>query len=380
MTTFDQIVRRAMSAHALGRRAPDIVSAVRRAAGIYGAAPTCHGALAARMRGYVPAALERSIAARELVRVAAMRASIYLVPRELLPHALALGRLHRNTLMSQLKVGDIDYAGLCDKVRAVLRDRAMTAAEIRHALGPQAHARMQLVLGVMSRDNSLVRTRIRGGVRSQSFEYAWLADWLPLPEVLPTTHEALLAWSSLWLQANGPATAADLAWWAGIKPKEARPVLDALGAITRTVEGVALEATEAQWDALAEAPDDDAVHLIPMWDAWLMAHKDRRRYLDAAHAPRVVDRVGNVTNVMLRRGRVVGIWDIEPTTSTLLYSAFTKLSQAMVMAATEPLRGLWPITDARATTEPKPLREQPLNRFLAPLVPRAAKSTEDPDA
>ncbi|MEO7652848.1 MAG: crosslink repair DNA glycosylase YcaQ family protein, partial [Bryobacteraceae bacterium] len=88
------ILARSIRAHALGARAANVLDAVRRAAGVYGSAPACHLSVQARTSGFTPQALEQAIhRARALVRVHAMRGSIYLMPREHVFHALALGRI-----------------------------------------------------------------------------------------------------------------------------------------------------------------------------------------------------------------------------------------------------------------------------------------------
>lgn len=363
------ILARSLEAHALAARVPDVVTAVRRAAGIYGAAPTCHFGLALRVAGYTPAALDRAVLVdRSLVRVSAMRGSIYLVPRDLLPHALTLGRVRwsdRDIRNAGLSLDD--YRRLVDQVGEVLAERPRTAAEIRKCLGDAAPAQLSFMLGRMSRGGDIVRTRIRGGVRSQAFEYARMADWAPLPEVMPTLPEALDAWTPLWLEANGPATVADLAWWAGVTLAAANGTFKRLGVETRSVDGAAWAATPAQWQALATAPQaGPRVHLLPVWDAWLMAHKDRARYLDAAVAPYVIDKYGNVTNVILADGRVAGTWDV--VDDTLLYATFgARLAKGLVAAAAQALAPVHAVAAVKKVDAPQPLTLGPQNTFLAPL-------------
>ena len=48
------VLQRAVRAHALGGRAASVVEAVRRAACVYGSAPTCHLSVLARTRRMKP--------------------------------------------------------------------------------------------------------------------------------------------------------------------------------------------------------------------------------------------------------------------------------------------------------------------------------------
>ena len=93
-----------------------------------------------------------------------MRGSVYLVPRELVPHALALTPL--KTLAHYAKLAGIEQ---------IVADKPRTAAEIRDALGKKAPdgPGLSAILGRMNREGRIVRAGVRGGTSSQSYEYAW---------------------------------------------------------------------------------------------------------------------------------------------------------------------------------------------------------------
>lgn len=71
------------------------------------------------------------------------------------------------------------------------------------------------------------------------------------------------------------------------------------------------------------APDDPprGVRLLPVWDAYLMAYRDRARYLTSAHYDYVYDRVGNATSTLLIDGTLGGIWDMIEEKKTLVVRA-----------------------------------------------------------
>jgi hypothetical protein len=78
------------------RPVDSIEAAIVAAAGIYGSSPTSHLGLAARLDGYAPADLERErLEERSIMRVPGMRGSVFLAPREIVPHSLALSRPER---------------------------------------------------------------------------------------------------------------------------------------------------------------------------------------------------------------------------------------------------------------------------------------------
>ena len=117
-----------------------------------------------------------------------------------------------------------------------------------------------------------------------------------------------------YLDDYAPATAADVQWWSGFSKAEATRALEALAdeLVTVDVDGTPYLQLAANLDALRAAPDHlpRGVRLLPIWDAYLMAYKDRTRYLRPEHYDRVYDKMGNATSVLLIDGQVGGVWDM----------------------------------------------------------------------
>lgn len=383
-TTLATVLQRMTRAHGLGGDAATVGEAVRRAGCVCGAAPTCYLSVQARTRDRTPDALDDAILrARDLVRVRAMRGAVYLMPRDLVPCGLALTT--PSPLASLATLAGIEaktYAPLTDRIEQLLADRPRTVVEIREALGPGAPdgAGLAAIVDRMASEWRVVRTRVRGITRSQSYEFARMADWIDLPAGRPSLVDALRVLAPLYLGANGPATAADFGWWAGVGVRDAGKALAAVGARPAPVKGVHgdMLATEEVLDDLAgrrEAGDDaqDAgdVHLLPFRDAFVMAHRDRSRYLDAVYRAHVVDRSGNLTNVILRGGRIVGIWDLEG--NTLLYALFASVLRRALDAAATRLAPLYDIHTVREVRNPPPLAAGGPHAFTSPLTSGAPR-------
>ena len=176
----------------------------------------------------------------------------------------------------------------------------------------------------------------------------------------------------IWIRANGPGTVDDLAWWAGVTRTQARVAMGAMGARVIEVEGLAGEqwATDDVIEGIASAEPRGLAHLLPAWDAWLMARRDRSRLLDPARRPFVVDRSGNVTHTVTLDGRVVGTWDIDG--ATLLAHLFEAIPSGELEAAAERLRVLRDWDDLHLVDDPRPLDEGGQNAFRSPLRHRSA--------
>ncbi|HYE76952.1 MAG TPA: crosslink repair DNA glycosylase YcaQ family protein, partial [bacterium] len=235
-----QVLHRTVRAHALGRLAKDPVEAVRRAAGIYATPPSIHLGLALRVRDYQPTMLDRELLERRtLVRTPAVRGSVYVLPVDWVSAALTLTLVKPLiTILATRGVSEPAYAKLADRIEATLADGHKSSAEIQAALGKHLPDELAIsgVLRRMSHEGRIVRTKVRGGAKSQSYEYARMSDWVDLPP-RPSRAEALALLARPWVLANGPATIADLAWWAMVPQKDARPALAAIGAREVEVEG-----------------------------------------------------------------------------------------------------------------------------------------------
>ncbi|MFQ5798892.1 MAG: DNA glycosylase AlkZ-like family protein, partial [Bacteroidota bacterium] len=68
----------------------------------------------------------------------------------------------------------------------------------------------------LSHEGRILRVGVRGGPRSQTFEYRRTDEWLCAPLRVPTETEALTRLLPAYLEAHGPASLKDIAWWAGV--------------------------------------------------------------------------------------------------------------------------------------------------------------------
>jgi hypothetical protein len=136
---------------------------------------------------------------------------------------------------------------------------------------------------------------------------AWIPGWQEVPS---EQAEGLLL--RRYLQAYGPATAADFAMWAGLTLTETRAIW---GREERDIAPVNIEG----WQAAALREDLDEllrsklqhppVRLLPYFDSFLLGHKERDHLMAAEHRPRVYRPQGWVAPVVLVDGRVVAVWE-----------------------------------------------------------------------
>ena len=145
--------------------------------------------------------------------------------------------------------------------------------------------------------------------------------------------EALRELALRYFRSRGPATVQDFQWWSGLPAADARAGL----------EHARKELQEARFDERPHfmAPGAEpggapaGVHLLPGFDEYLIAYKDRRAALDPEHARLVNSGGGMLYPALVSRGRVVGTWKrtLGKGTVTVASSPFAPLRGAETRAA-----------------------------------------------
>ncbi len=208
---------------------------------MYAATPTCHRGLAARIDGYTPALLEQVLDRdRSLLRVGGMRGSVFLVPPDLVAAALALNSSGGTAWLLKASGLADEYDAIAAETLEAVGERDWSPRELREALGrPDLKgSRMSALLRSMTDGGLLVRAGVSGGARSQAWRYAAMDRFVALPEVRPTKEEAMRTMAPIWLEANGPATGDDFAWWSGGPKRLARAVFADAAPVAIEVDGL----------------------------------------------------------------------------------------------------------------------------------------------
>ena len=147
-----------------------------------------------------------------------------------------------------------------------------------------------------------------GAPRAKQATWALLAGRASRAAGALTRDEALAELARRYFRSRGPATAADFAWWSGLAPAEARAGLAAVASelASQTLAGVtywrARQAPRVPPAALADA------YLLPAFDEYLIAYRDRTAVLSAGEARRINAGGGLLAPTVVVGGRVVGTW------------------------------------------------------------------------
>ena len=134
----------------------------------------------------------------------------------------------------------------------------------------------------------------------------WLANWEDVPGEVA---EVLLL--KRYLQAFGPATVQDFAFWAGISVKDAMQIWRRLQSKMQevTIEDKPATVLKSDLPSLQETrPVAEALHLLPHFDVYLLGHRSKTHLVDDANYKRVYRAAGWISPVVLVNGRVAGVW------------------------------------------------------------------------
>jgi len=271
---------------------------------------------------------------RSIVRTMAMRRTLWMVTRDLLP--AVSGSAGRRVADAQRRLLAKEAAELATddgtdwietasrRVVGRLTGEELSAKQLRAALpdlggtftaAPGTKWSTELptmtrLLTLLTASGDVVRGHNDGVWRTSRPLWTSMTSWLG-EELTPTSPEAgyaAIVRRLLW--TFGPVTEDDLVWWLGSTKGAVRSALAAVDALA-----VELDDGGRGWVLPDDTADLDAppaaapwVALLPTLDPTTMGWRGRAFYLDPAHTPYLYDRAGNGGTTVWVDGRIVGCW------------------------------------------------------------------------
>jgi hypothetical protein len=143
-----------------------------------------------------------------------------------------------------------------------------------------------------------------GARRGKQFTYALLDQRAPDAKLLKKD-EALAEIGKRYFTSRGPATIKDLTWWSGLSPADARKSVEIIKS-QLTAESVNGE-TYYYYPALTvKKSSKSQIHLLPSWDEFTVAYKDRSLAIDPAFEKESGHGIFNPN--IVANGQIIGTW------------------------------------------------------------------------
>ncbi|MEV4704337.1 winged helix DNA-binding domain-containing protein [Actinoplanes sp. NPDC049316] len=283
----------------------------------------------ARTGAITPADVDRALYSdRSLVKQLAMRRTLFVFPRDLLPAvwpsasarvaATERARMTRDTVKAGLAADGFDWLDQARAgVLAALADapEGRPAQEIRLAV-PMIDVKVAATAGEvwsahrvlthLGATADIVRGTNTAGWHASRPRWTLMRHWLGYvpPHLGPADGYRELV--RRWLASFGPGTEDDLTWWLGSTKTVVRAALAALDAVP-----VSLDHAATGWllpGDIEEPPDPGPwAALLPVLDPTVMGWRGRDFYL-GPYRDQIFDTRGNAGTTAWVDGRVVGCW------------------------------------------------------------------------
>jgi hypothetical protein len=272
-----------------------------------------------------------------------------------------------------------EYEILSEKILKMLSGNPLSAIQIKQELATDKD--ISAVLYYMCDSGLLLRDSPPGDWLDKRHRYSLFSEVYPgLALDGMDEREAIATLVRNYISAFGPVSSADIVWWTGLGKIRIRSALRSLRGQLADVHICGRK------DTYYMLRDDvptlnnlqsivkPNVNLLPALDGYLMGYADRFRFLDPKYRDRVVDGSGNVTNVVLVDGQVLGVWDFDdadvPTIKVHMFEFVQHLAGEKIYAQAKKLGEFICGQDARfrQCDKMEPLDSRPRGAFMSPLA------------
>lgn len=143
-----------------------------------------------------------------------------------------------------------------------------------------------------------------GALRGKQHTYALLDERAPQAKTLERD-EALAELTGRYFASRGPATVQDFVWWSGLTTADAKAGLEMAKThlVQAVIEGQTYWLSPSMPTAKVASP---TAHLLPVYDEYTVAYKDRSAVLDPVYAKQAGN--GIFSPVIVIDGKIVGTW------------------------------------------------------------------------
>jgi uncharacterized protein YcaQ len=267
-------------------------------------APSMYIGLWSRLDGFERESLTRALERRTVVQGTLLRSTIHLVsPQDWWVWSEAVREARRKNWLRYHDLTAAEMAAAARKVRRRLADGPIARKELHDLIGKGSPGVKGVNLWV-----DLVRVPPSGTWERRRADLYGLAEgWIGPPPRIDRT-EATTDLIRSYLRGFGPATAAEIADWASLPPKDVSGALEAIE-LRRFRAEDGSELVDLPRLALPDPETPPPVRFLPTWDATLLVHARRTQILAEDDRPKVFNpRTPQSVSTFIVDGQVAGTW------------------------------------------------------------------------
>lgn len=273
--------------------------------------PMAKWAVGLRIPGATEEKIEKAIARGKILRTHLMRPTWHFVAAEDIRWLIALSapQLRSTSAATFRQFGlDADTRKRANDliVKVLEGGKHLTRAEIMTEL-KNAHIDSDTYRASYLMFNAEIDGIVCSGAgRGKLQTYALLDERVPkTPEL--ARDEAVARLTLRYFTSHAPATLKDFIWWSGLPTADARKGLEMNGSNLKSAE---IEGRIYYLPNSFSIPKDesDALHLLPAFDEFMVAYKDRSAALEPDRAKEAITGNGIFKPVIVANGKIRGVW------------------------------------------------------------------------
>jgi hypothetical protein len=286
-----------------------------------------------RLPGSTRREVEKALDDRKIVRTWAMRGTLHMVPADDVGWILSLVaprmvRLHARR-EKELGLTTEDLRKGRELVTAALEGgRSLTRPEIyrvfaEEGLSPEGQRGFHILFRL-----GIEAVICFGARRGKEHTFVLLDEWVG-HGADPEREEALAELTRRYFTSHGPATLQDFSWWSSLPSADARAAIELLAREITTHEIGGKTFFSAAGQDLYTGHD---AHLLPPYDEFFIAYRDRSAFIDPADLARTGTRLSSFPFII--GGRAAGTWKKVPRKGAMVIRtrSFARLDRADVDA------------------------------------------------
>jgi hypothetical protein len=268
-------------------------------------------AIGVRLSGLQRKDVELALNKAEILRTHVLRPTWHIVPGQDIYWMMELTAPRiMATMKTYLKGGDLTSAVITKAIDIILDSlsggvhltREELAGELKKAKIATDENRASNILMYAELEALICSGVIRGNKQT----YALLGERVPVKKSL-TREEALAELAGRYFSSHGPATVKDFAWWSGLTVNDARDGLE----LVKTEFECEHTDGETYWFSAPILPlieEKNGLYLLPGFDEFIIGYTNRSASVTASHLKKVVGVNGIFPPVIVRNGKVIGVW------------------------------------------------------------------------